>query len=83
MRSPEEFPIAIFGQKLRVKKSFRPMVVGGSATKTVAFFLRTCALHTQDMKKVLTIANTTRLVFGLRIRTSLVATRNITVPNVP
>ena len=53
IRRLEEFPIAIFEKKLRVKKWFRLMVVDGSVTRTVVFFLRTCALHdkgTHDRK---------------------------------
>ena len=35
------------------------------------------------MIRVRTIESTTRLIFGLRFRTSLVAYRDLTVPNVP
>jgi len=72
-------------ERERVQTAFmaRLMVVGGSVTRTVIFFLRTCALHTYFRRRVCTIESTTRLVFGLRFRTSLVASRNSTVPNVP
>ena len=76
-------PLPLLRRKSRVVKWFQMRVVGGSATRTVVCFLKTCALHMKVWKGLSTIKCTIRLAFGKRIQDTVVVQRNFSVPNVP